>query len=362
MLRHLLGLQKTDVLFLCSSPIDEVWVRSTALACRTRGLRVELAICGEASDCPQATLDIYARAGIKARAGMAFSAAARIPCRLAVTASSGLDRTIFPTRAKAFIHMPHSLASLHMIYPEGAFDGYDVLFAAGPQHGTEFAAIVKDRHLSQRRSLAVGYGKLDILVQQFANCAKSTQERPLVLLAPSWGNDNLLDRCGVSLAASLSAKGFDVVVRPHPLFFLDGAPVLDDIRALEQRDSKIRLESPFSGDEAIFAADVLVGDYSGISFEFAALRKRPVVSVDVGLKVANPAWQSLGLQPVEIACREHLGPVLAPDVDAIVAAVEKCIAGDFKISDENVESFLYGRPGECAGRAVEQIEILLSES
>lgn len=360
MLARLLGLRSRDVLFVSSSPVDEVWIRSTALQCHADGLQVEVAICGDRRHCPDHVLTLYREVGIKARVGLSLSEAARIGCRLAVTASSGLDRKIFPTRARRFVHMPHSLASLHMIYPAEAFDGYDVLFAAGPHHVSEFAEITRLRGLGSRYAYDVGYGKLDVLAQQLAGRDARADVRPRVLLAPSWGPDNLLDRCGLALARELLAAGMDVAVRPHPLFYLDRAPVLEAIRALEQCEPGLRLESPFTGDNAIFDADVLVGDYSGIGFEFAALRGRRIVSVDVGLKVVNPAWQELGLDPVEIACRHHIGAVVPPVVDEIIAAVRLAVADGAGIQPLALAKFLNVRPGDCANRAASRIKELLT--
>jgi hypothetical protein len=359
MLNGLLHRSRRDVLFVCSSSIDEVWIRTTALCCRAAGLKVEVAICGGRSDEGAALLAPYHELGIPARAGVSFGAAAQIPCAIAVTASAGLDRRIFPTRALYFLHMPHSLASLHMIYPADAFDGYEILLAAGPHHEAEFPAIAAARGLPGRRVLAAGYGKLDVLSQRAAQRCARPNGPPLVLMAPSWGPDNLLDRCGIPLAKLLADRGFEVVIRPHPLYFLDRAPVLDAVRDLAGRQPRVRLESPYGGDEAIFDADVLVGDYSGIGFEFAALRRRPVVSVDVGLKVANPHWQSLGIEPVEVACRPLLGPVVAPEVGAIADAVQACIGTARPLPDETVTRFLHGRPGDCGVQATGIIRQLL---
>lgn len=360
MLERIFGLRGVEIIFVCASSIDEIWIRSAAHASHSRGMRVELAICGPREHCPKEVLNLYRDLGIKVVCGISLGAAAHRRCELAITASSGLNRMIFPTRARKFIHMPHSLASLHMIYPADAFDGYDIMFAAGPQHEAEFAAINAAHGLVHRSSFAAGYGKLDVLAERQAARAPRPARPPLILLAPSWGSDNLLERCGVPLAKALSGAGFEVVIRPHPLFFLDKAPVIGDLIALQECLPNLRLESPLDGDDAIFDANVLVGDYSGIGFEFAALRRRPVVSVDVGLKVANPAWQSLGLQPVEVACRSRLGPVVTPDVEAIVDAVRQCAGSESHITDEAVSSFLYGQPGECADRAAAEFQRLLS--
>ncbi|MBN8543783.1 MAG: CDP-glycerol glycerophosphotransferase family protein [Alphaproteobacteria bacterium] len=336
-----------QLVFLSSSPVDEVWTRSTALACHKAGLSVEVAIVGDCSKGVGAeALALYKKAGIKAQS-TSFAAAAKVPTEIAVTASSGLERNIFPTRAKYFVHMPHSIVSLHMIYPDDAFDGYDVLLAAGAHHVAEWNAINK----TPKPAHAVGYGKLDVLHEKMLQQPRSKHSKPHVLIAPSWGQDNLLDRCGVALAEACVAEGYAVTVRPHPLFFLDKAPVLDALRAV----NGITIESPFEGDAAIFTADILVGDYSGIGFEFAALRSKPVVSVDVGLKIVNPNWQSTGITPLEIAHRQKLGPVVAPELAQIISAIKQSLASPTK----PVTDYLFAAQGECAAKSVAVLQSLL---
>lgn len=350
--------KKVDIQFFCASPIDEIWIRSTAFACNRRGMSVRVDICGKVEALPQDIRTIYGVAGIGLHFHTSFKQAAGIAARLVVTASSGIDRKLFPTQAVAFIHMPHSLASLHMIYPEDAFDGYDILFAAGPHHEKEFHAITAARSLINQGAMPIGYGKLDILAEQFgSSCRKDNSELPHVLIAPSWGPDNLLDRCGLQLAEELSKRGYKVTIRPHPLFILEQAAVLNELNQLAQTHHTLAIESPFDGDAAIFDADLLIGDYSGASFEFKALRGRPVISVNVGKKVINPHWDQLGLSPVEIALRGELGPIVEPDVDAILHAVNECM--DFTGETSDLSSFLYGLPGSCCQRASAALEGML---
>ncbi|MFO0109263.1 MAG: CDP-glycerol glycerophosphotransferase family protein [Alphaproteobacteria bacterium] len=337
-----------QILFLSASPVDEVWTRSTALACHKAGLSFEVAIVGDCSTGVGAeALALYKKAGIRARS-TSFAAAANIPTQMAITASSGLDRTIFPTSAKCFVHMPHSIVSLHMIYPKGAFDGYDVLFAAGKHHVAEWNAI----HKTQKPVYETGYGKLDVLHEKMLQHTRSRNPKPHLLIAPSWGPDNLLDRCGVALAKACLAAGYDVTVRPHPLFFLDKAPVLEVLKTIRG----ITIESPFDGDAAIFNADILVGDYSGIGFEFAALRGKPVISVEVGLKIVNADWQSYGVEPLEITHRKKLGPVVTADVPSILAAIK---AAEQQAASSDI-SYLSVPPGGCATAALQVIQSLLA--
>jgi hypothetical protein len=348
-LRGLRRPPRCDVLFLCSATIDEVWIRSTIAACRRLGLAVRLSVCDDGGAPRHRLAARYDYMDVVAEFGVTFAQAARTRCRVAVTASSGLDRTIFPSRAGWFVHMPHSLASLHMVYPADAFDGYDVLLAAGPHHLREHRAIAKARGLSGRVAKPVGYGKMDLLAATGSEPAGPARNGREVLVAPSWGPDNLLDRCGLELVERLVADGYRVTVRPHPLFMLEDAPVVRRIAALSGAEPRIRLESPLDGDGAIFSADVMVGDYSGTSFEFAALRLRPVVSVDVGLKVANPGWEAFGLPPVEVADRRLIGPVVEPDVANICEAIEACASET--VADSNIERFLFRPPEGCGERA-----------
>lgn len=356
--------RQQDVLFVSSAPIDELWVRTTAVECAARGLRTKVVVCGGDLIERVETLTVYEAAGVSVSESLRLVDAARMRARIVVTASSGLSRvTNFATRAPLLVHMPHSIVSLHMIYPAGAFDGYDVLLSVGPHHDAEFTALAQARGLENRRAYPVGYGKLDLLASVQATRAAPAKERPLILIAPSWGPDNLLDRCGVQLAQALADVGCDVVVRPHPLFFIEGATVVAQLAALAARRPEVSLESPLEGDRAIHEADVLVGDYSGSSFEFAALRRRSVVSVNVGLKIANPDWRRLGLDPVEVALRANLGPVVEPVVADIVRAVQACTVPPTSAADRQpaLPAFLHAPPGGCAAAAARVLAELLQE-
>lgn len=308
-------------------------------------MRVAVDICGEGMSNEVATL--YRNSGIALRAGISFADAARLRCAVAVTASSGLDRGIYPTRAKTFVHMPHSLVSLHMVYPAGAFDGYDVLFAVGPHHLAEYDELARLRNLPGE-VFRIGYGKLDILRAAGA----CPVEPDHILLAPSWGPDNLLGRCGVPLITALARRGYRVTVRPHPLVFLERDPILSRLEEVASRFAGIRIESSVHGDDAIFRAALMIGDYSGTGLEFVALRHRPVVSANVGLKIANEDWRSLNTKPVEISLRGRTGPLVEADVDAIVEATAN---SPRLIEDSVVDEFLFDGEGTCGERAAEQI-------
>jgi len=351
-----------DVVLFCGSPVDWPYLASTSAECRRRGMRSVAVL---------ATLDGVDPA-VRKQFDLCISPLALplLKARVAVTSSSGFPRWLTPRGCRSYVHMPHSLASLHVIYAEGVFDGFDVLLACGPHHARELACMDTLAGRPARPCLPVGYGKMDHLREGLrrardAGTPAAPSDRPTVLIAPSWAPGNVLEEPGEALVAALLDAGLAVVVRPHPLVFVERP---DLVRAMVERfgatgtGGAFALERPDAGDGAIFFADVMISDYSGVAFEFAFLRLRPVVFVNVPPKVENPNWRRLGLEPMEMALRPSVGLVAEPQVDAVVEAVKRLLAEAPQwepqlraVRDE----YLYHFDG-CAGPAADAIEDLLA--
>ncbi|RCK26739.1 hypothetical protein TH8_08510 [Thalassospira profundimaris] len=251
-----------------------------------------------------------------------------------------------------------------MIYPEDAFKGYDALFACGPHHEREFAALSKKLGVDPKECFPIGYGKLDILAASMVRAKEpvSVNKRKCVLIAPSWGGGNLIDSFGTDLCELLLDDGLEVVVRPHPMFFMEERAELKDFVQLQKNHPFFKLENPMSSDgEAILRADVLVGDYSGVSLEFAALRRMPVVSVNVPPKVVNRHWEEIGIEPIELKIRESIGVLVDSDLTAVSEAVSSIVSAPKieRTSQADISSFLYGGTGSCSLEAFNALSSLL---
>ena len=347
--RRLLPRRSLDVLFYASSWIDELWVRTTIAACRAKGMRVGLAF-GSENALPSEVLRDYERLGVAVSTKQGVDDLRRGKGHLVVTASSSVLREWFHPAVAYLIHMPHSLSSLHMIYTEDCFDGYDILFAAGPHHMREFDALSKARNIVGRRALAVGYGKLDLLRDKAAALPLQAEAHasPHVLLAPSWGPGNILHSLGLELVFMLLEQGYRVTMRPHPSFFLDKEPVVDAIVNACADKPAFTLENATGLGQAMFTADLLISDYSGSALEFVALRGKPVIFIDVPKKIVNPDWESLGLAPVELDIRTRLGKLVPASAHAVCEAVRDGMS--LASTEELVADFCYceHRCGESA--------------
>ncbi|MET3839617.1 CDP-glycerol glycerophosphotransferase family protein [Bradyrhizobium sp. OAE829] len=324
----------TDILFYAASWVDEVWIRSTIWESRRRGWNVVFAITGPA---PATDIARYQAMGVTVVSSIAPLALRTISAPIAVTASSGIPADWFDVATSYRIHMPHSLVSLHMAYPVDAFDGYDVLFAAGPHQIAEFEALARSRNLDGRQSRAIGYGKADVLPA--SELPGQTGTKPHVLLAPSWGPESLLPRLGRELTREL-LKQYRVTLRAHPMQVENQDPAyLEMIETFKGQDFKVELptELPVSMNEA----DVFITDYSGTAFEYALMRRRPILFVDVPRKVVNSTWQDLGLAPIELRAREEIGVVVPALAPACAAAAGRLLQ-DLASWESRIEAALPG--------------------
>ena len=348
-----------DIQFFCSSPIDEVWIRSILIKCHSNGIKVQLSVIGEL-DLKIKSLYLNKNIDIIDGQKNSFKKSAKYDCKLCITASSGINRNIYNTNAMKLIHMPHSLASLHMIYPENAFWGYDEIFCAGPHHKFEIQAFNELYNLNISTS-DIGYGKFDLLSQAFIEYKLNNQKednnnkRKKILIAPSWGSDNILDKFGPELSMYLKNKNYDIIFRPHPIFFSEPSSNFKKIIELSKKEL-VTLESPYDGDSSIFYSDILIGDYSGINLEFAALRNKPLISVDVKNKVSNKNWFDLGITPIEIKIRKDIGCLVKPDLNKILEAVNilETNSKENNYKKDIYKKFLFNK-GKCSEMALKRI-------
>lgn len=299
--------RRYDVIFFSGAPIDEVWIRSTYRECARRGMK-----------CLHVTTATRRAARVVSAEPATLRALRLLRGKVLVTASSGFPAAYTPTGCKHVIHMPHSLVSLHMVYPENAFDGYTDLFACGEHHVREIAAIDKRRGIRGRGVHEVGYGKSDIMATQDLLRADST---PTVVIAPSWGVENVGELLGRELIDALLTSAYRVTLRPHPTIIRERPHIVEELTRVYRDHRRFQYEDPSTSEGSLAVADVMVSDYSGVAIEFAFARLRPVVYVDVARKVRNPSYEQLGLVPLEVHVRNKLGVVVPAEVKAICEGV-----------------------------------------
>lgn len=75
----------------------------------------------------------------------------------------------------------------------------------------------------------------------------------------------------------------------------------------------IEIQTDFSSNSTVFDSDLLITDWSDISWEFAFTTKKPVLFINTPMKVMNPDWQKIAEVPLNIALRDVIGRSLEVD-------------------------------------------------
>jgi hypothetical protein len=259
----------------------------------------------------------------------------------------------------AYVH--HSLISTHLAYHADAFDNFDVIFCAGPHHNIETRT--RERSLGLRKKMLVnhGSGRIDDMARMAAMQPTPSAQASTILVAPSWGEQGMFETAGGPVLSALAETGHKVIARPHPetvkrnprLFAaltkrFDGHPCIS-----------FDLEPPSMA--SFIGAQLLVSDWSGAACEFAFATGRPVLFWDGPLKCRNPDFRELSLQPFEIAVREELGVVIAPENISELprTAAELLQASAYRpaTANEAVRRHVYniGRSAGVARAAVESL-------
>lgn len=224
-----------------------------------------------------------------------------------------LKRSINPVH---YVYVWHGLFSSHMVLRPGALDHYDCILCTGSHHIKEIRRREKLNNLPPKTLIEAGYYPLERIYQDYQEYVRhnpSQADRETILIAPSWGVDNVLESCGEELVGLLLREGYQVIVRPHPET-VKRSPRL--IARLEQgfgEKASFTLEKSVATHDSLLRADVLITDWSSVSLEYAFGTERPVLFLDVPAKIHNSKYKELGIEPIELSLRPEIGIVISPE-------------------------------------------------
>ena len=139
----------------------------------------------------------------------------------------------------------------------------------------------------------------------------------------------------------LLGKGYKVIVRPHPEYTKRYRARWE---SLQQRFSsyssdELYFEQDFSTSDSIYDSDVLITDWSSIACEFSFATLKPSVFVDTPMKVWNPDWRDLGIEPTDISLRNRIGSSIALDrLDGIADVVADMLENPDRWRDRIIDA------------------------
>ena len=255
-----------------------------------------------------------------------------VDCRLFVMTLTDLNqfhlkRSLNPVH---YVYVFHALVSTHMAYRYGAFDHYDSILCCGPHQVEEIRRHEELNQLPPKRLVEAGYYRLERIYEAYK---KHSSKKPFsvtkgaILIAPSWGVANVLESCGEHLVKLLLEKDYEVIVRPHPETVRRSPDLIALFASEFGSNPNFTLETSVATDDSLLRADALICDYSGVSLEYAFGTERPVLFLDVPLKIHNQRFRELGIEPLELSLRSEIGVIVPPEkLDTVPQLISKLMA------------------------------------
>ena len=265
----------------------------------------------------------------------------KLECRVVVTTTPDWEKYHLK-RSKVrknieYIYIDHACTTLNMMYRPGALDYFDTIFVTSRDQGIEVREMEKLRHTKKKRIVKYGYGLIDNMIASYKPGVKDAGEKPTILIAPSWQFDNILDSCLDDMLADLLCGKYKVIVRPHPQYIKRFPTNMESI--IERYKDKVCddfiIQTDFSSTSTVYEADVLITDWSAISFEYSFTTLRPTLFINTEMKILNKDYDKIPVVPFDIKGRDQIGrSIEKEETKNILAICEQMIKDKEKYADE----------------------------
>lgn len=257
-----------------------------------------------------------------------------------------------------YVYVPHCIDSINMTMRTGAVDHYDSVLCVGKHQKEEITNTEAVYGLPHKTLVDWGYTLLDEMRAQYAASAHEDKLGKKILIAPSWQKDNIVDSCLEEILDTLKGRGYQITVRPHPQEVRLKQAYMEQLEAKYAADRDVEIQTDFSSNSTVFEADLLITDWSGITYEYAFTTLRPVLFIDTPMKVMNPEYEKINTPPINIWMREVIGAVVKPDeLEKLPEAVERLLSGRDEYReriDRFVHEYVYnlGNSGEVGAKYI----------
>lgn len=259
-----------------------------------------------------------------------------------------------------YVYLFHYPLSTHMVLHTGALDHYDTILCVGEFQIPEIRKQEELYHLPEKKLIMCGYGQLEKLQKQYDAMEPPVRTCRKILVAPSWQEDNILDSCIDDLLRELMGKGNHIVVRPHPEYVKRYGKRMENVvsRYADYTGDDLEFELDFTSNTSIFDSDLVVTDWSGTAFEFSFVTGKPAVFINTPMKVNNPDYEKLGIEPQEIRLRDKVGISLDTEdiigcngrIQQLMEHQEEYIRKNLALRDTLIAN--YGHSGKIGGKYI----------
>lgn len=263
-----------------------------------------------------------------------------------------------------YVHIPHAASDI-TVYRMFGIDYYDAILLSGNYQAKQIRRLEKLRNLPAKQLELVGIPYMDALkARLLADNNTVKKQEPVILLAPSWGPNSILNRYGERFIEALIASNYSIIIRPHPQSFSSERELLDRLMKKFPENEKLRWNQDTDNYHVLREADLMISDFSGVIFDFTLVFDKPIIYADTSFDKSpyDCWWLEEELWTFEALPR--LGAKLeASDIDSIKTLIDTCIGSDlYKKNRERLRQETWVHEGEGARRVVKYLERYLNDS
>lgn len=266
-------------------------------------------------------------------------------------------------RSKKVAHYGHIVhAPIDVFtYRKFAFDYFDSVFCSGYHQIEGIKKLEEQRGTDKKQLLETGLTYYDVMMEEVKSLAKTEKTNPIVLVAPTWKEYSIINRFGAKFFEHLLENStYDIILRPHPQSYVSFPELIGKIEEQFKDEVRITIDRNPLGTASMAKADVMIGDLSGVFWDFAFLYSKPVLLLKTEFEtIEGFEGSELDYEMWEMRERNRLGKIFDEnDIENISSIVNNLIANppNMQLQELKNESvYNFGHAGKIAAKQIIEI-------
>lgn len=257
---------------------------------------------------------------------------------------------------KYYVHIPHAANDI-TLYRMFGIDYYDAILLSGDYQMEDIKALETMRELPAKELVKVGIPYMDEMADRLKKNPDVAEHPRTVLLAPSWGQSAIFGIYGSKIIDVLLKTGYHIIVRPHPQSFTSEKELMDKLMNEYPESEQLEWNRDNDNFEVLKKADILISDFSGVTFDFSLVYDKPIIYTDPKFDVSvydawwldKPLWTASALP--------RIGKKLTDDnMQNLKELIDSCLEDtQYAQGRAEVKSETWAHTGEGAKRVAKYL-------
>ena len=196
-----------------------------------------------------------------------------------------------------YVHIAHASNDITR-YRMFGIDYYDAILLSGKYQADDIRELERMRNLPAKELEIVGIPYMDEMAARLEKAQPIEKEGTTVMLAPSWGKSAIFGVYGGRIIEKLLETGYHIIIRPHPQSWTSDKELIDRLMKEFPESEQIEWNRDSDNFEVLRRADILISDFSGVTFDFSLVYNKPIIYTNPNYDLSpydawwlpNPPW------------------------------------------------------------------------